>query len=96
MVITKFFKTINNDTLDILLAVGSGTPSLDHNKVELFTLSTLKWQLKTSYPYQKVTYSFSILAIEKKFILFGGLGEYITAHKRKAFTNQDTKRCEQT
>ena len=69
-----------NNTLDTLIAVGgyrtikntAGPVSMPgHSHVELFTLSNSKWQNKRDYPLKSI-YSYSILAVESKFIIFGG------------------------
>ena len=76
-------------TLDTFIAVGSIIDKQNinqHNHTELFTLANSKWRIKKDYP-QKDIYLYSILAVERKFIIFGGM-----SHKRKVFTNQDIKR----
>ena len=86
MVRTNFIEESDHSILDKLIAVGNA----DHNHVELFKLSTLKWERKKEYMYvynetskfsQKETESmteritkYSILAVEEKFVLFGGMG----------------------
>ena len=57
-----------------------------HNHVELFKQSITKWQTKKDYPYTKDISRYSILAIEKKFIIFGGY-----TFERKVLTIQDRK-----
>ena len=58
-----------------------------HSHVELFTLSNSKWQNKRDYNFTNDIYAYSILALEEKFIIFGGL-------TRKVMTNQVIKSCE--
>ena len=83
MVRTKFIKKLLKQfTLDKLIAVGGWSGK--HNHVELFTMSSLKWTTKQDYPYSKDIAEHSILAVEKKFIIFGG-----SSTKRKVLTNQD-------
>ena len=79
-------KKFKHHTLDTLIAVGNYN---DHAKVELFTIFYSKWQNKTDYPYSKDIYKYSILAVERTFIIFGGMSQ-----KRKVFINQDTKSYE--
>ena len=55
-------------------------------RVELFTLSSSKWQNKNNYPYSKDLYAYSIIAVEKKYVVFGGSSRF-----RKGLTNQDKK-----
>ena len=78
--------TLKHHTLDTLIAVGSYD---DPIHVELFSLSSSKWQIKKDYPYSEDIYSYSILAVERKFIIFGGFSD-----KRKVLTNQDIKSYE--
>ena len=59
-----------------------------HSHVELFTLSNLKWQNKADYNFTNDIYAYSILAVEEKFIIFGGLTS------RKIMTNQVKKSYE--
>ena len=54
-------------------------------RVELFTLSSWEWQEKQSY--SKVIRRHSILAVEKKFILFGGESQEGRGFSRKVLTN---------
>ena len=79
MVRTKSITKIKHFNLDELIAVGKVN---DHNHVEIFTLASSKWQTKKDYPYSEDIYRYSILAAEKKFIIFGG-GSY----KRRVLTN---------
>ena len=83
MVRTRFVEKLKYDTLDTLIAVGSYNV---HTRVELFTLSSLKWQNKKDYPLYATAdlYGYSILAVERKFIVFGG-----RAYNRKVLTKQD-------
>ena len=76
---------VKHDTLDTLIAVGDW----DHSHVELFTLSRLKWQKKNDYPYWSRICLYSILAFEKKFIVFGGMSA-----NRKVLKNKDITRYE--
>ena len=57
---------------------------IKHNVVELLTGS--KWEVKEEYPYSFDIYLYSILAVEKKFILFGGLSRF-----RQILINRDQK-----
>ena len=83
-----------NYASDTLIAVGGAKPGskgayYEHTHAELFTLSSSKWQIKKEYPYSKQITLYSILAVEKMFIIFGGSrwkGEVLT---RKVLTNQD-------
>ena len=54
-----------------------------HAKTELFQLSSAKWQIKNTYPYSMDIYMFSIIAFEKKFIIFGGRSLYRTVLKNR-------------
>ena len=79
MVRTKFIEKLKQHTLDTLIAVGDGDRhGGGHSHVELFSLSSSKWQIKKDYPYSKDIYHYSILAVERKFIIFGGF-----SYKRK-------------
>ena len=49
----------------------------------MFRLSTLKWRTKKDYPSADDIYYYSILAVEKKFIIFGGRSH------RKVLPNKD-------
>ena len=49
-----------------------------HKKNELFTLADSKWVTKKEYPYASSIYFFSILTVEKKFILFGGWNTFLS------------------
>ena len=70
-----------NETLDTFIAVGS----FDHHaNVELFTLSSSKWQIKKKYDYTIDISQYAILAVEKKFYIFGG-----RSAETKVLTNQD-------
>ena len=80
MVRTRFTEKSKLYNLDTLIAVGMYFPSGGHSHTELFTLSSSKWKNKKSYPHYDI-HSYSILAFEKKFILFGGWSD-----KRKALT----------
>ena len=86
MVRTQFIEKLKHHTLDTLIAVGDAD---DHTHVELFSLSSSKWQNKKDYPYSKDIFRYSILAVERKFIIFGGF-----SRKRKVLTNQDVKSYE--
>ena len=88
MVRTQFIEKLKHYTLDTLIAVGD-TISQTHSHVELFSLSSSKWQNKKDYPYSKDICRYSILAVERKFIIFGGY-----SWKRKVLTNQDIKSYE--
>ena len=79
MVRTKFIEKLKHHTLDTFIAVGNRS---EHNHVELFSLSSSKWQTKKDYPYSKDISSYGILAAEKKFVIFGGWSD-----KRKVLTN---------
>ena len=61
------------DSLDTFIAVGTWAY---HNHVELFTLTSSKWQAKKDYPFAPDICSYSILTVEKKFILFGGHSKF--------------------
>ena len=87
MVRTQFIEILKHHTLDTLIAVGDW--GYEHAHVELFSLSSSKWQNKKDYPYSKDISKYSILAVEKKFIIFGGFNS-----KRKVLTNQDIKHHE--
>ena len=77
----NLFKKFKHDTLDTLIVVGdNGLPS----HTELFTLSSSKWQIKKGYPYSKNIYQYSILTVEKNFIIFGG-----HQNKMKVLNNQE-------
>ena len=69
MVRTQFIEKLKHHTLDTLIAVGDAG---GHSHVELFLLSSSKWQIKKDYPYSKDIFGYSILAVERKFIIFGG------------------------
>ena len=86
MVRSKLIVNLKHDTLDTLIAIGDAKY---HNHVELFSLSSSKWENKKDYPYSKDIYSYSILAVENKFIIFGGW-----SHIRKVLANQDIKKYE--
>ena len=79
MVRTQFIEKLKHHTLDTLIAVGDRDT---HTHVELFSLSSSKWQNKKDYPYSEDISSYSILAVEKRFIIFGGWSS-----KRKVLTN---------
>ena len=85
MVRTQFIEKLKHHTLDTLIAVGAYA----HTHVELFSLSSSKWQIKKDYPYSEDIHWYSILAVEKKFIMFGGW-----SYKRKVLTNQEIKSYE--
>ena len=70
MVRTLFVENLKHYTLDTLIAVGDSKK--EHGLAELFSLTSLKWQATLQYPYAPDIYGHSILAVEKKFILFGG------------------------
>ena len=78
---TQFIEQLKHHTLDTLIAVGSYN---GHSHLELFSLASSKWQIKEDYPYSKNIYKYSILAVKRKFIMFGGWSD-----KRKVLTNQD-------
>ena len=68
-----------NYTLDTFIAVGhsdwkdnTGNGKDAHSRVELFSLTSSIWQNKKDYPYAMNICFFSILAFQKKFIIFGG------------------------
>ena len=86
MVRTKFIEKLKHHTLDTLIAVGDRN---GHTHVELFSLSSSKWQNKKDYPYSEDICFYSILAVERKFIIFGGWSK-----KRKVLTNQDIEKYE--
>ena len=88
MVRTKVIEKLKHHTLDTLIAVGHDDYD-SHSHVELFSLSSSKWQNKKDYPYSEDIYKYSILAVERKFIIFGGY-----SWKRKVLTNQDIKSYE--
>ena len=60
------------------MALGSGNIHSPHKKNELFTLTDSQWVTKKEYPESFLIpdviaiYYYSILTVEKKFILFGG------------------------
>ena len=84
---TQFFEKLKHKVLDTLIAVGHYASDKDYNNhVELFTLSSSKWRIKRDYPYSMDIHWYSILAVEKKFIIFGG-----KSYIRKLLTNQDIK-----
>ena len=78
MVRRQLIGKIKHYTLDKLIAVGNWDK---HSHVELFSLASSKWQIKKDYPYSKEISGYSILAAEKRFIIFGGRS------KRKVLTN---------
>ena len=82
MVRTQFIEILKHYTLDTLIAIGYAHT---HTYVELFTLSSSKWQNKKAYPYSNDIYFYSILAVEKNFIIFGG-----RSMKRKVLINQES------
>ena len=85
-------KKFKHFTLDTLIAIGGrGNDTVKNSKVELFTLSSLKWENKKDYPYQSLDYGHekSILAVESKFIVFAGKTDI-----RKVLTNQVMKNYE--
>ena len=66
-------------TSDTLFALGSSQPPY-HRHAEIFSILTSKWQVKEDYP-NKMDHlinptndicHFSILAVDKKIIIFGG------------------------
>ena len=67
---TRLFDKLRQLTLETIIAVGDF--SVEHNHVELFTMSDAKWQIKEDYAYANDIGYYSILAVEKKFIIFGG------------------------
>ena len=82
MVRTQLVAELKDFTLDTIIAVGDYDPPHDgHTHVELFTLSSSKWETKKHYPYSMDIARCSILAVEKKFMTFGGWSD-----KRKALT----------
>ena len=82
MVRTKVIKKLKHHTLDTIIAVGGLDTHIQHNHTELFTLASSKWQVREDYPYSKDINTYSILAVEKKFVIFGG-----RSYKRKVLTN---------
>ena len=80
MVRTRSLEKSKHFILDTFIAVGEGRGTTGHSHTELFTLSSLKWQIKEDYPYSSRETKkadmeigfYSILAVEKKFIIFGG------------------------
>ena len=66
---------VKNYTLDTFIAVAAYNEKPDGDKVEQFTLSSSYWEYKKSYPYSINLGYYSILAFDKKFIIFGGLSE---------------------
>ena len=80
MVRTRLLEKSKHFILDTFIAVGEGRGFTGHSHTELFTLSSLKWQIKKDYPYsiretKKADMEigfYSILTVEKKFIIFGG------------------------
>ena len=84
MVRTKFIEKLKHHTLDTFIAVGSIIDKQNinqHNHTELFTLANSKWRIKKDYPERDISV-YSILAVERKFIIFGGM-----RFKRKVLTN---------
>ena len=81
--IKLFIEKFKNYTLDTIIAVGSGG---GHSHTELFTISHAKWQDKNDYPYAQDIYGYSIMAVEKTFIIFGGY-----SYKRKVLTKPTRK-----
>ena len=79
MVRTQFIEKLKHDTLDTLIAIGHFRTN---SRVELFSLTTSKWQTKSDYPYSEDITGFSILSLDKKIFTFGGF-----SYKRKALTN---------
>ena len=73
MVRTRLVEKFKHYALDTLIAVG-GMDMFNYlfNKVELFSLSSSKWQIKESYIGSLAINYFSILSFERKFIVFGG------------------------
>ena len=81
---TQFIEKLKHHTLDTLIAVGNYN---NHTNVELFsTIFNSKWQNKEDYPYSKDIYMYSILAVKRTFIIFGGMSQ-----KRSVLTDQDIK-----
>ena len=79
MVRKQFIEKLKHDTLDTLIAVGHFQ---FNSRVEIFSLSTSKWQTKSDFPYSEDITGFSILSMNKNFFTFGGF-----SYKRKALTN---------
>ena len=83
--------------LDTLIAIGGwGNDTVKNSRVELFTLSSLKWENKKDYPYNNNAdygYEKSILAVESKFIVFAG---WTHPSGRTVLTNKDVKNYENT
>ena len=67
---SSFSEKSKHYPLDKLIAVGDLMNA--HNHVELFTLSRSKWKIKKDYPYSKDISYYSILPVQKTFIIFGG------------------------
>ena len=74
MVRAQLIQKLKHFNSDKFIAVGNGFILSEHNKVELFTLTSSKWQIKKEYSINnlKDISWYSILAAEKKFIIFGG------------------------
>ena len=70
--ITKIIQYNLYYALDKFIAVGNAY--WPHSKVELFTLSSSNWEIKRDYLYySKIGIAkYSIITVDKKFILFGG------------------------
>ena len=73
-----FFNNYNY-FLDSFIAVGQ----YDHNHVEMFTMSRERWETKSDYPYSDVISRYSILTMEKTFIIFGGEGRKVLTNLEK-------------
>ena len=54
----------------MLIAVGDW--KRPHNHVEMFSFTDSIWQAKNDYPYSEDIFGYSILTVEKKFIIIGG------------------------
>ena len=86
---------LKHDTLDTFIAVGDF--SQKHNHVEVFKLSKSKWQIKQDYPYSKIIYHCSPVAVEKNLFFSEevlGQGRYLqikTLKIMKIFRKQNSR-----
>ena len=86
MVRAQLIEKLKHNTLDTIIAVGH---RMHHTHVELFTMTDSKWDIKKDYPYTTDISFYSLMAVEKTFILFGGY-----SYQRGVLTNRDKKRQE--
>ena len=74
-----YFSIIIIYFLDSFIAVGNAW----HNHVEMFTMSRAGWETKSDYPYSDEIGDYSILTMERTFIIFGGWGRKVLINLEK-------------